>query len=125
MNSIPSECWQIIREYTNDAPIIRMLQADLNTSLSNFEFIVDDNIRLEQENRLLNERVLVLERLQLMLQRQCSRQQRKIRVLRNRVDVMESTQKRRRVGDILNRSLDYSSAADDSDVEIIELSDTE
>lgn len=125
MNSIPSECWQIIREYTNDAPIIRMLQADLNTSLSNFEFIVDDNIRLEEENRLLNERVLVLERLQLMLQRQCSRQQRKIRVLRNRVDVMESTQKRRRVGDILNRSLDYSSAADDSDVEIIELSDTE
>lgn len=118
----------IVREYSNQQPVIEQLRHELDTMLNNFEFVVDDNINQQNRIDLLVERVNVLERLQLMQQRQADRLRRKNQILRNRIDVLESTQKRRRVGEILDRTLEYDSTVDnssESEVEIIEVSDTD
>lgn len=128
MNSIPTELWEIVRQYTDQMIVVAQLRNEVDNMTNNFEFMVDDNIRLNTEMDQLNERIAVLERLNLMYERQSARQRRQLDVLRNRIDVLESTQKRRRIGETLNRMIEYESTADmssDSDVTVIELSDTE
>lgn len=128
-NRIPLEMWMLIRENLNQEPIIEQLHHEIETIHTNYEYVVEDNNSMAETIQIMAQRIHVLERLQLMLERSNTRNKRKIQILRNRIDVLESTQKRRRVGDLLNRTIEYDSTAENSsssdEVEIIEVSDFE
>jgi len=128
MDSIPTDIWSIVAKYTDQMTVIAELHNEIDHITTNFEFIVDDNLRMESVVTQLNERILVLERTQLMFERQAARLRRKNEILRNRNDVLERENKRRRLGPLLERTLEYDSTADvssDSDVTVIVISDTE
>lgn len=125
MNRLPTELWALIREYTNQERIIDLISEDLVNTLNNFDFIVNDNMRLEEEVRqaaLHNEQ---LNRTNLMIMRSNRRLRLRNDQLVRRINELESKQKRRRVGELLNRTLNLEDVSSDSDATVIEISDTD
>jgi SMC interacting uncharacterized protein involved in chromosome segregation len=128
MEKIPEELWTFIGQFLNQQRIVDSLTSRLKLTNDNLNHMVDDNISLQHECDLLHQRVAVLERTQLMLQRYNSQLKRKNIVLRSRIDLLEERSKSRRIGPTINRIFDYESAVDissDSEATVIELSDTE
>jgi len=128
MEKIPEELWTFIGQFLNQEKIISHLHSRLGLTNDNLNQMVDDNISLQHECDLLHQRVAVLERTQIMIQRYNQQLKRKNVVLRSRIDLLEERSKSRRVGPTLNRIFDYQSAVDissDSEATVIELSDTE
>lgn len=127
MEKIPEELWTFIGQFLNQEKIIDHLYSRLRLTNENLEHMMNDNISLQHECDLLNQRMIVLERLQLMQQRQNSRLKRKNIILRSRIDVLEDRTGSRRTGNILDRSFGDLSPVSDSDNEtvIVEVSDTD
>lgn len=129
MEKIPEELWTFIGQFLNQEKVIDHLYSRLRLTNENLEHMMNDNISLQHECDLLNQRMIVLERLQLMQQRQNSRLKRKNIILRSRIDVLEDRTGSRRTTSVLDRSFGDLSPVEvsDSDNEtvIVEVSDTD
>lgn len=128
MEKIPEELWTFIGQFLNQEKHLDLLTSRLRITTDNLNHMVDDNISLQHECDLLNQRVAVLERLQMMQQRHNSRLKRNNMILRSRIDLLEDRCKSRKLSDMMDRSFNYESVAEissDSDATIVEISDNE